>query len=94
MAAQTREAELEVGAALRGFGTGIDFQQTEAVERAGRQAAGVCCQGLCSYFQLLKLEPGPFSVSSKDTLLFRLKGNNRAAVARGGGWRNQAETLH
>lgn len=40
MAALKLEAALAAGAALRGFGTGIDFQQTEAVERAGRQAAG------------------------------------------------------
>lgn len=83
MAALKLEAKLAVGAALRGFGTGIDFQQTEAVERAGRQAAGARCQDVCSYFLLLKLEPGPFPVSPKDTLLFRLKRNNQAAVARG-----------
>lgn len=71
MAALKLEAKLAVGAALRGFGTGIDFQQTEAVERAGRQAAGAWCQGVCSYFHLLKLEPGPFPVSPKDTRLFR-----------------------
>lgn len=83
MAALKLEAKLAVGAALRGFGTGIDFQQTEAVERAGRQAAGARCQDVCSYFHLLKLEPGPFPVSPKDTPLFRLKRNNQAAVARG-----------
>lgn len=83
MAALKLEATLAVGVALRGFGTGIDFQQTEAVERTGRQAAGAQCQGIRSYFHLLKLEPGPFPVSPEDTLLFRLKRNNRAAVARG-----------
>lgn len=77
MAALKLEAKLAVGAALKGFGTGIDFQQTEAVERAGWQAAGAPCQGVCSYFHRLKLEPGPFPVSPKDTLLFRLKRNNR-----------------
>lgn len=72
-AALKLKAELAVGAALRGFGTGIEFQQTEAVEQAGRQAAGARCPGLCSYFHLLKLEPGPFPASPKDTPLVRLK---------------------
>lgn len=77
------EAKLAVGAAPGGFGSGIDFQQTEAVERAGRQAAGAQCQDSCSYFHQLKLEPGPFPVSPKETPLFRLKRSNRVAVARG-----------
>lgn len=89
MAPLKLEAKLAVGGVLRGFGTGIEFQETEAVERVGRQAAGALGQGVCSRFHLLKLEPGPFPVSSKDTCLFRLKRNNQAAVARSRERRNR-----
>lgn len=73
------EAKLTLGAALRGFGPRIDFQQTEAVSvRAGRQAAGARCQDVCSYFPQTKIRLWTFSTATKDAPEFRRKGNNSA----------------
>lgn len=51
---------------LRGFGPGINFQQTEAVSvSAGQQAAGARCQDVCSYFPKTKIRVQTFSAATQ-----------------------------